>query len=111
MEAAQRQMRFLANAVSDYPGSSCFGMLAMMDALYPHRELICVAADGIPAVLTEWMKEHPAEDLQILLKTAENMDLLNRCAAHPNFIISSGCDIPPMSPWENIDAFFAAAAE
>jgi len=80
MEAAQRQMRFLANAVSDYPGSSCFGMLAMMDALYPHRELICVAADGIPAVLTEWMKEHPAEDLQILLKTAENMDLLNRCA-------------------------------
>lgn len=30
------------------------------------------------------------------------------CPEHPNFIISSGCDIPPMSPWENIDAFFAA---
>lgn len=30
------------------------------------------------------------------------------CCAHPNFVISSGCDIPPMSPWENIDAFFDA---
>ena len=30
------------------------------------------------------------------------------CGAHPNFVISSGCDIPPASKWENIDAFFAA---
>lgn len=28
-----------------------------------------------------------------------------------NFVISSGCDIPPLSPWENIDAFFAAVEE
>ncbi|MBQ3127111.1 MAG: uroporphyrinogen decarboxylase family protein [Clostridia bacterium] len=34
--------------------------------------------------------------------------LLQKCAAYPNFVISSGCDIPPMSPWANIDAFFAA---
>ncbi len=27
---------------------------------------------------------------------------------YPNFLISSGCDIPPITPWENIDAFFAA---
>lgn len=32
-----------------------------------------------------------------------------RCGAYPNFVLSSGCDIPPMTPWENIDAFFAAA--
>ena len=30
---------------------------------------------------------------------------------HPNFLISSGCDIPPASPWENIDAFFSAVFE
>ena len=29
--------------------------------------------------------------------------------AYPNFVISGGCDIPPQSSWENIDAFFAAA--
>ncbi len=33
------------------------------------------------------------------------------CPGHPNFIISSGCDIPPLSPWENIDAFFKAVKE
>ena len=36
-------------------------------------------------------------------------ELLARCGEYPNFLISSGCDIPPQSPWENIDAFFAAA--
>ena len=40
---------------------------------------------------------------------AETKQLLNTCGSHPNFVISSGCDIPPQSPWDNIDAFFAAA--
>ena len=39
------------------------------------------------------------------------LDVLDKCAKHPNFILSSGCDIPPMSPIENIDAFFSAAKE
>ena len=34
--------------------------------------------------------------------------VMQACCKYPNFVISSGCDIPPMSPWENIDAFFAA---
>ena len=33
--------------------------------------------------------------------------LLEKCSGYPNFIPSSGCDIPPPTPWENIDAFFA----
>ncbi|MGI5848973.1 MAG: uroporphyrinogen decarboxylase family protein [Christensenellales bacterium] len=33
------------------------------------------------------------------------------CADYPNFVISSGCDIPPASKWENIDAFFKAVKE
>lgn len=41
----------------------------------------------------------------------ETLALLNRCAKYPNFVLSSGCDIPPMTPWENIDAFFAASSE
>ena len=36
----------------------------------------------------------------------ETRELLERCNTYSNFIISSGCDIPPMSSWENIDAFF-----
>ncbi len=34
--------------------------------------------------------------------------LMAACAQYPNFVISSGCDIPPASKWENIDAFFEA---
>lgn len=37
--------------------------------------------------------------------------LLEAYAAYPQFVLSSGCDIPPAAPWENIDAFFAAADE
>lgn len=37
--------------------------------------------------------------------------LLEACSSYPNFIISSGCDIPPLSPWENIDAYFEAVTE
>ncbi len=41
----------------------------------------------------------------------ETLDLLERCSKYPNFVLSSGCDIPPMTPWENLDAFFAASKE
>ena len=39
------------------------------------------------------------------------LSLLEKCSKHKNFLISSGCDIPPATPWENIDAFFAAVEE
>jgi len=41
--------------------------------------------------------------------TQVTKELLATCGKYPNFVISSGCDIPPQSPWENIDAFFRAA--
>jgi uroporphyrinogen decarboxylase len=34
--------------------------------------------------------------------------LMEKCAKYQNFVPSSGCDIPPATPWENIDAFFEA---
>ena len=34
------------------------------------------------------------------------LEVMSKCCSYPNFVISSGCDIPPASPWENIDAFF-----
>lgn len=39
------------------------------------------------------------------------LELMERCCRYPNFVLSSGCDIPPLSPWGNIDAFFRAAEE
>ena len=37
--------------------------------------------------------------------------VMEKCCSYPNFVISSGCDIPPMTPWKNIDAFFATVDE
>lgn len=35
--------------------------------------------------------------------------LLERCSRYPNFVLASGCDIPPQTSIENIEAFFQAA--
>ncbi len=35
-------------------------------------------------------------------------ELLSAMKNYPNFVLSSGCDIPPGTPLENIDAFFEA---
>lgn len=39
------------------------------------------------------------------------LDVMDKCCKYPNFVISSGCDIPPLSCWDNIDAFFKAVDE
>lgn len=38
-------------------------------------------------------------------------EVMDECCKYKNFVISSGCDIPPMSPWENINAFFQAVED
>ena len=40
--------------------------------------------------------------------TAATKDLMAKCGSYPNFVPSSGCDIPAHAKWENIQAFFAA---
>lgn len=35
-------------------------------------------------------------------------ELLSTCGSYPNFIPSSGCDIPARASWDNIQAFFEA---
>lgn len=42
---------------------------------------------------------------------AATKEIMDKCCKYPNFIISSGCDIPPLSKWENINAFFKSAEE
>lgn len=41
----------------------------------------------------------------------ETRALLERCSPYPNFILSSGCDIPLTTPLENMDAFFETVRE
>lgn len=38
----------------------------------------------------------------------QTLKVMSSCCQYPNFVISSGCDLPPLSKWANIDAFFKA---
>ena len=33
------------------------------------------------------------------------------CSKYPNFMISTGCDVPAAAKWENIDAYFERVNE
>lgn len=37
--------------------------------------------------------------------------VMEACSGYKNFVVSSGCDVPPLSPWENIRAFYEAVTE
>ena len=39
------------------------------------------------------------------------MELLNALGGKPNFLLSSGCDVPAMAKLENIEAFYKASAD
>lgn len=39
------------------------------------------------------------------------VQVLSATATHRNFVISSGCDVPPNAPLENLDAFYKAVNE
>ena len=41
----------------------------------------------------------------------KTLELLKECGGYDNFVLSSGCDIPPLAPWDNLDAFFGAYEE
>lgn len=42
---------------------------------------------------------------------SKTTDLLRRTAAFPNYVLSSGCDVPPKTPIGNVEAFYEALAE
>lgn len=78
-EAADRQHEFTARQIAEYPAGSCFALLAMTNALYPHRELICTGS-YFPAELTAYLKRHPTHELSVLFKSAENEKQLSETA-------------------------------
>ena len=71
--AADEQLRYVCGALNDYPAGYCVSLLALTEALYPTRELVCVAADpnGAAAPLA-FLRENPILGLSVLVKTAEN---------------------------------------
>lgn len=42
---------------------------------------------------------------------SETKEIMDKCCKYPNFVISSGCDVPPMTGWDHIEAFFETVEE
>lgn len=75
--------------------------------------------------MVEALKEVPADALAMgnldpvsvfkmgsaALIKKETMALLEATKDYPNFVLSSGCDTPPHTPFENIDAFYSTLDE
>ena len=77
--------------------------IKMADMLTKVPENIVVMGNVDPA---GQIKEGTPESVKNATK-----DIMSECCSHSNFVISSGCDIPPASSWNNIDAFFEAVKE
>ena len=86
-------------------------------AAYHFGNAIDLAKDILPKVDSDILVMGNIDPAGVLrMGTPEStkeatLALLNSCAQYPNFVLSSGCDMPPMTPWENINAFFEASRE
>ena len=79
-QAAWRQLCFLAGAAEQYPIGHSFALLAMLEGMYPHKELVCVTRQTVPQELKRYLQANPGYGLSILLKTEENAETLAVCA-------------------------------
>ena len=66
---AQRQMDWLAGEAKEFPAARCFALLAMMESLYPARELVCVSSGEVPQWLAGLCEEYK---VAAVVKTPEN---------------------------------------
>ncbi|MCM1161304.1 MAG: thioredoxin domain-containing protein [Roseburia sp.] len=79
-EAAWRQLVFLAGEIEEYPAGHSFALLAMLKAFSPKKELICVVNGKMPQEMMESLKEKPQDEWHVLVKNAENAEILSECA-------------------------------
>ncbi len=81
-----------------------FGNAVNMAEIMEHIPKNCIAMGNIDPA-TQFRNGTPESVYEATRK------LIGECGKYNNFVISSGCDIPPTTPWENIEAFFKAVAE
>lgn len=82
-----------------------FGNAISMKEMLPHIPADVIAMGNIDPA-GEFAGGTPESIRKATLELMEEC-----CPEYPNFIISSGCDIPPHGKWENIDAYFQAVRD
>ena len=90
-EAARRQMDYCLHEIREYPAGYSFTLLAMAEAVYPHRELVCTVGkdvmDGQEGKMVKLLDGRMGElvrlaiqGVAVLVKTKENAEELAECA-------------------------------
>lgn len=87
---ADKQLRFLAGQVKDYPSGHSFSLIAFMQALYPSKEIVCIASKNASSRandrasenienymdLVEYLSKDFEPNTVVLVKTDENQNTL-----------------------------------
>lgn len=118
-ELAEEQLNWLADEAGRRPEAYCASLLAMMETLYPRRELVCVSAEGVP----DWLAETGERGrLTVLAKTPENsrgLALLSpRTEQYPIpasgvalYLCREGACAPPVRSAEELDQLLREVRE
>lgn len=73
LEYSDKQLRFLAGQVKDYPIGHCFSMAAFLLSLYPSKEIVCIVQDKEDCrELYEYLAEHFEPNSNVLVQTEKN---------------------------------------
>ena len=96
--------RLVPSLMSTGAGGYHFGNAVDMSAILPQVPSDRLVFGNIDPART--FKNGTVEDVR-----EKTRELLEKTAGYRNFVISSGCDIPPGTPNKNIEAFFEAVAE
>lgn len=78
-ELFHKQICFLADNIAEYPSAYSFTLLALMQVLYPSRELICLEPSGEEVEELRQLGERDS-NLAIVVKTKENAERLKKIA-------------------------------
>lgn len=75
IECANKQLRFLAGQVKDYPAGHSFALMAFLEVLYPTKEIVCVAKEQEGyRDLIDYMSMNFEPNTVVLLKTEKNCE-------------------------------------
>lgn len=84
----EKQLCYLAGAMDGYPSGHSYGLLTIMDVLYPSKELVCTLSPDTDRErrrnLTEQLANLAvtAEGLTVMVKTEENAEEMERLAPY-----------------------------
>lgn len=78
--AAEKQLEFMAGYGAEQPAGMAFALCAMMELIYPTKELVCAAVDEEEPAMLAAVRTKYAPELEVLLKTPSSAETLAAAA-------------------------------